>query len=59
MMHYKALAKGVALGVTAGAVGYFVSRASTGEKNRLKRRTVKAVQAMGDVWDSVSDMLHM
>lgn len=59
MMQYKALAKGMALGVTAGTIGYFISRASAGERNRLKRRTVKAVQAMGDVWDSVSDMLHM
>ncbi|MBE6846588.1 MAG: hypothetical protein IJC75_05700 [Oscillospiraceae bacterium] len=59
MMQYKALAKGVALGVTAGTVGYFLSRATTGEKNRLKRRTVKAVQAVGAVWDSVSELLHM
>ncbi len=59
MMQYRALAKGVALGVTAGTVGYFLSRASAGEKNRLKRRAVKAVQAVGAVWDSVSDLLHM
>ncbi len=58
-MQYKALAKGVALGVTAGTVGYFILQASAGEKNRLKRRTMRAVRAMGDVWESVSDMLHM
>ncbi len=58
-MQYKALAKGVALGVTAGTVGYFILQASAGEKHRLKRRTMRAVQAMGDVWESVSDMLHM
>ena len=58
-MQYKALAKGVALGVTVGTIGYFVARASCSEKTRLKRRTIKAVQAVGDVWDSVSGILHM
>lgn len=57
-MQMQAIAKGMAMGAAAGVVGYFISTASAGEKNRLKRRTVKAAQALGAVMDSIADFLH-
>lgn len=57
-MQMQAIAKGMAVGAAAGMIGYLVSSASSGEKSKLKRRTVKAVQAIGAVMDSVSELLH-
>ena len=57
-MQLQAIGKGLAVGAAAGMVGYLVSAASGGEKSRLKRRTVKAVHALGAVFDSISDILH-
>ena len=57
-MQMQAIAKGMALGAAAGVVGYFVSTAGSSEKSKLKRRTVKAVHAIGAVMDSVADFLH-
>ncbi len=57
-MQLQALAKGMAVGVAAGAVGYLVSNATAGEKSRLKRRTIRAVRAIGAVMDSAADFLH-
>ncbi len=57
-MQLQAIAKGMALGAAAGVVGYFVSSASSSEKSRLKRRTVKAAQAISAMLDSVADLIH-
>ena len=55
-MQLSAIAKGVAVGAAAGTVGYFVSTASAGKTAKLKRRTVKAVHAIGAVMDSVAEV---
>ncbi len=57
-MQYQSLAKGIALGIAAGTVGYLVSNANRAEKARLKSRTVKAVRAVGAVMDSIGDFMH-
>ena len=57
-MQLQAIAKGMAFGAAAGTIGYLVSAASGSEKSKLKRRTVKAVHAIGAVMDSVADFLH-
>lgn len=54
-MQFSAIAKGIAVGAAAGTVGYFVSTASASKTARLKRRTVKAVHALGAVMDSVAE----
>lgn len=57
-MQMQAIAKGMALGAAAGMIGYFVSSASSSEKSKLKRRTVKAAHAIGAVMDSVADFMR-
>jgi hypothetical protein len=57
-MQLQAITKGLAVGAAAGMVGYLVSAATGSEKSRLRRRTVKAVHALGAVFDSISDILH-
>ena len=57
-MQMQAIVKGMAAGAAAGMIGYFISNASGSEKNKLKRRTLKAVHAVGAVMDSVADFLH-
>lgn len=57
-MQTMAIAKGMAVGAAAGMVGYLLSSASSTEKSRFKRRTVKAAHAIGAVMDSVADFLH-
>ncbi len=57
-MQTQAIAKGMAVGAAAGMLGYLISSASSGEKSKLKRRTVKAAQAIGAVMNSVSEMLR-
>lgn len=57
-MQVQAIAKGMALGAAAGMIGYFVSSADSSEKSRLKRRTVKAAQAVGAMLGSVADILR-
>lgn len=57
-MQLQAITKGLAAGAAAGMIGYLISAASGGEKSRLKRRTARAVHALGAVFDSISDILH-
>lgn len=57
-MQIQAISKGIALGLTAGAVGYMLSAASGHDKSKLKHRTVRAARAVGAVMDAVADMLH-
>ena len=57
-MQLQAIAKGMALGAAAGMAGYLLSSAGSGERRRLKRRTVKAVRAVGSVMDGLADLLH-
>lgn len=56
-MKLKTAAIGTAFGAAAGMLGYFVSGSMSG-KSKLKRRTVKAMHAIGAVMDSFSDYLH-
>ena len=58
IMQIQAISKGIAVGAAAGMLGYLVSSASTGEKSKLKRRTVKAAHAIGAVMDSVAALMH-
>ena len=57
-MQVQAIAKGMVLGAAAGMAGYLLSSAGSSEKNRLKRRTVKAAHAIGAVMDGIADLLH-
>lgn len=57
-MQLSAIAKGIAIGAAAGTVGYLASRVTDGEKNRLKRRTVRAAHAVGAVMESVADLFR-
>lgn len=57
-MQTMAIAKGMAVGAAAGMIGYLVSSASSGEKSKIKRRTVKAAHAIGAVMDSVAELMH-
>jgi len=57
-MQIGAITKGLALGMAAGAAGYFISVSSAHEKSKLKRKTVRAAHAIGAVMDAVADMLH-
>lgn len=57
-MQFGAITKGLALGMAAGAAGYFISVSSSHEKSKLKRKAVKAAHAIGAVMDAVADMLH-
>lgn len=57
-MQMQAIAKGMAVGAAAGMLGYLISSTSSGEKTKLKRRTVKAAHAIGAVMNSVSEMLR-
>ncbi len=57
-MQMQAIVKGMAAGAAAGMIGYFISSASGSEKSKLKRRTVKAMHAIGAVMDSVSELIR-
>lgn len=57
-MQMQAIAKGMAVGAAAGMLGYLVSSAGSGEKSKLKRRTIKAAHAIGAVMESVAELLH-
>jgi len=57
-MQTQAIIKGMAVGAAAGMAGYLISSASQSEKSKLKRRTVKAVHAVGAVMDSIADFMR-
>ena len=57
-MQTQAIMKGMAVGAAAGMAGYLISSASKSEKSKLKRRTVKAVHAVGAVMDSIADFMR-
>lgn len=57
-MQIQAIIKGAAVGLAAGTVGYIVSTAARSDKSKLKRRTVRAVHAVGSVMDSIADMMR-
>ena len=57
-MQLQAIAKGMALGAAAGMAGYLLSSAGSSELKRLKRKTCKAVRAIGAVMDGVAELLH-
>ena len=57
-MQFSAMLKGLAVGAAAGTVGYLLTASSDREKNRLKRKTIRAARAIGAVMDTVADMMH-
>lgn len=57
-MKISSIAKGVAVGMTAGAVAYTVANASSREKKKLKGNTARAIKAIGDVMDDISSMMQ-
>lgn len=56
-MKLSSVAVGTAVGAAAGALGVFLTGSMSG-KSKLKRRTVKAIHAVGAMMDSISDCLH-
>ena len=56
-MKLSSLAVGTAVGAAAGAIGVLLT-GSMGGKTKLKRKTVKAMHAVGAMMDSISDYLH-
>lgn len=56
-MKLTTVALGTAMGAAAGMLGILISGGMNG-KSKLRRRTVKAMHAIGAVMDSISDYLH-
>lgn len=50
--------KGIAMGVTVGAITYAVSSCSCRSKKKMKKNTGKAIKAIGSVVDGISYMMH-
>lgn len=44
------------MGIAAGMMTYTVSSATSRQKNKIKRGTGKAIKAMGEVIDGVSNI---
>ncbi|MBP1572507.1 MAG: hypothetical protein IJC65_04875 [Oscillospiraceae bacterium] len=57
-MKLSSIAKGVAVGMTAGAVAYTVANSSAKEKRKLKSNTARAIKAIGDVMDDLGSMMQ-
>lgn len=57
-MKISSIAKGIAVGMTAGAVAYTVANSSSKEKRKLKSNTARAIRAIGDVMDDLGSMMQ-
>ncbi len=55
-MNISSLAKGVAVGMTAGVVTYALTNATSSEKRRFKSNTMKAVRSVGSMMDILGGM---
>ncbi len=58
MVNVSSIAKGVAVGMTAGIVTYAVSNATGAEKRRFKSSTMKAVRSVGSMMDIIGGMFQ-
>lgn len=56
MMNVSSIAKGVAVGMTAGVVTYAIANATSSEKRRFKSNTMKAVRSVGSMMDILGGM---
>lgn len=56
MINVSSIAKGVAVGMTAGIVTYALTNATKGEKRRFKNNTVKAMRSVGSMMDILGGM---
>lgn len=56
-MKLTTVAVSTAMGAAAGALGLWITGSMTG-KSKLKRKTAKAIHAVGAVMDSITDYLH-
>ena len=57
-MSISSLAKGISVGLTAGAIAFAVANASSKEKRDLKKNAGRALRAIGDIVEGVGDILH-
>lgn len=57
-MSISAIAKGITIGLAAGAITYTISNASGKQMKKVKNSAGKAIRAIGDVVDGISYMLH-
>lgn len=55
---WKDMAAGLAAGAAVGTASYLFTSATRSKKTRLKYRTAKAIHALSDVMESVSDLWH-
>lgn len=56
MINVSSIAKGVAVGMTAGIVTYALTNATKSEKRRFKNNTVKAMRSVGSMMDILGGM---
>ncbi|MBR1384807.1 MAG: hypothetical protein IJ555_13535 [Ruminococcus sp.] len=57
-MSISSLAKGISVGLTAGAIAFAVANATSKEKRDLKKNAGRALRAIGDIVEGVGDILH-
>ncbi len=57
-MSISAIAKGITIGLAAGAITYTISNATGKQMKKVKNSAGKAIRAIGDVVDGISYMLH-
>ncbi len=56
-MKISSIAKGVSVGLTAGAITYAVANATSREKRRLKSNAGRALHAIGDMVEGINMMM--
>ncbi len=56
-MVIKPLMSGISMGITAGTLAFTIARSTAKQKKKLKTKAGKALQAVGDFVDGISDML--
>lgn len=57
-MSISSLAKGISVGLTAGAIAFAVANATSKEKRDLKKNAGRALRAIGDIVEGVGDIMH-
>lgn len=56
-MNVSSVMKGVSMGLATGIMTYTIANATSKQKNKIKHSTGKAIKAVGEVIDGVSNML--
>ena len=56
-MKISSIAKGVSVGLTAGAITYAVANATSREKRRLKSNAGRALHAIGDMVEGINMLM--